>query len=240
MLNLRLAQPDLLVDVCAIRELRATAEQRNYIDLGACVTHADIEDGRIPDMARGMLGFVAGRIAYRAVRNRGTIGGSLAHADPAADWVSVFPLLRAEIIARSSGGERKIAAEDFMISSFITVLQPAEIICTVRVPKLSPRARWGFYKFSQKAGEFAHVIGGVLYDPEVECFRAVIGAIERPPIIVSDASTLFNGSFAPDIANRIDLGAVLNLLDQKGVSDDYTRQLAVVALKRAAKQASEP
>jgi carbon-monoxide dehydrogenase medium subunit len=68
----------------------------------------------------------------------------------------------------------------------------------------------------------------------------VIGAIERPPIIVSDASTLFNGSFAPDIANRIDLGAVLNLLDQKGVSDDYTRQLAVVALKRAAKQASEP
>jgi carbon-monoxide dehydrogenase medium subunit len=240
MLNLRLAQPDLLVDICAIRELRATAEQRNYIDLGACVTHADIEDGRIPDMARGMLGFVAGRIAYRAVRNRGTIGGSLAHADPAADWVSVFPLLRAEIIARSSGGERKIAAEDFMISSFITVLQPAEIICTVRVPKLSPRARWGFYKFSQKAGEFAHVIGGVLYDPEVECFRAVIGAIERPPIIVSDASTLFNGSFAPDIANRIDLGAVLNLLDQKGVSDDYTRQLAVVALKRAAKQASEP
>ncbi len=240
MLNLRLAQPDLLVDICAIRDLRAAAEQRSYIDLGACVTHADIEDGRIPDVTHGLLRFVAGRIAYRAVRNRGTIGGSLAHADPAADWVSVFPLLRAEIIARSSRGERKIASEDFMISSFITVLQPAEIICTVRVPKLSPRARWGFYKFSQKAGEFAHVIGGVIYDPEVECFRAVIGAIETPPIIVSDATTLFKGGFATDIANRIDSGAVLNLLDQNGVSDDYTRQLAVVALKRAAKQASEP
>jgi carbon-monoxide dehydrogenase medium subunit len=240
MLNLRLAQPDLLIDICAIRDLCATAEQRSYIDLGACVTHADIEDGRIPDVAHGMLGSVAGRIAYRAVRNRGTIGGSLAHADPAADWISVFPLLRAEIIARSSGGERRIAAENLMISSFITVLQPTEIICAVRVPKLSSGARWGFYKFSQKAGEFAHVIGGVLYDPEVECFRAVIGAIERPPIIVSDASTLFNGSFAPDIANRIDSRAVLNLLEQKGVSDEYTRQLAIVALKRAAKQASEP
>ena len=68
------------------------------------MTHADIEDGRIPDMARGMLGFVAGRIAYRAVRNRGTIGGSIAHADPAADWVSVFPLLRAEIIGLGSEG----------------------------------------------------------------------------------------------------------------------------------------
>ncbi|MGA8696250.1 MAG: FAD binding domain-containing protein [Xanthobacteraceae bacterium] len=240
MLNLRLAQPDLLIDICAIPELRSTSDHRNYIDVGACVTHADIEDGRIPDVARGMLGFVAQRIAYRAVRNRGTVGGSLAHADPAADWVSVFPLLRAEIIARSSAGERRIAAEDFIISSFITVLQPAEIICTVRVPKLSSRARWGFYKFSQKAGEFAHVIGGVLYDPEVECFRAVIGAIERPPIIISDASTLFNGSFAPDIANRIDSRAVLDLLDKKDVDDDYTRQLALVALKRAAKQASKP
>ena len=240
MLNLRLAQPDLLIDICAIPELRSTSDHRNYIDVGACVTHADIEDGRIPDVARGMLGFVAQQIAYRAVRNRGTVGGSLAHADPAADWVSVFPLLRAEIIARSSAGERRIAAEDFIISSFITVLQPAEIICTVRVPKLSSRARWGFYKFSQKAGEFAHVIGGVLYDPEVECFRAVIGAIERPPIIISDASTLFNGSFAPDIANRIDSRAVLDLLDKKDVDDDYTRQLALVALKRAAKQASKP
>jgi aerobic carbon-monoxide dehydrogenase medium subunit len=239
MLNLRLAQPDLLVDICALPELRAAAEQRDYIDLGACVTHADIEDGRILDVARGMLGFVAGRIAYRAVRNRGTIGGSLAHADPAADWVSVFPLLRAEIVARSSAGERRIAAEDFMISSFITVLEPAEIICTVRVPKLSPGARWGFYKFSQKAGEFAHVIGGILHEPEAQCFRAVIGAIERPPIIISDASALFNGRFAPDLANRIDSRAVLDLLDQKGVDDDYARQLAVVALKRAAKQASQ-
>jgi len=239
MLNLRLAQPDLLVDVCAIPELRATTEQRDCIDLGACITHADIEDGRIPDVARGMLGFVAGRIAYRAVRNRGTIGGSLAHADPAADWISVFPLLRAEIIVRSSAGERKITAEDLMISSFITVLQPAEIICAVRVPKISPGARWGFYKFSQKAGEFAHVIGAILHEPEAECFRAVIGAIERPPIIISDASTLFNGSFAPDLADRIDSRAVLNLLDQRRVDDDYTRQLAVVALKRAAKQASQ-
>jgi carbon-monoxide dehydrogenase medium subunit len=238
MLNLRLAQPDLLIDICAIPELRSTADQRNYVDIGACVTHADIEDGRIPDVARGMLGFIAQRIAYRAVRNRGTVGGSLAHADPAADWISVFPLLRAEIIARSSGRERRIAAESFMTSSFITALQPTEIIRAIRVPKLSSRARWGFYKFSQKAGEFAHAIGAVLYEPEIECFRAVIGAIESPPIIISDASNLFNGSFAPDLAERLDSQVVLDLLDDKGVDDDYTRQLAVVALKRAAKQAS--
>src|ERR1700674_1329194 len=82
MLNLRLAQPDLLIDVTSISELVDVADGRDHLDIGACVTHADIEDGRLPDASNGLLPHVAGTIAYRAVRNRGTIGGSLAHADP--------------------------------------------------------------------------------------------------------------------------------------------------------------
>ncbi len=238
MLNLRLAQPDLLVDITAIPELRTASELRDHVDIGACVTHADIEDGRVPDVARGLLGVVAGRIAYRAVRNRGTVGGSLAHADPAADWISVFPLLGAEVSVQSPRGVRKIAAEDMMISSFVTVLEPDEIVSTIRVPKLSAQARWGFYKFSQKAGEFAHAIGGVLHDPDRGRFRAVIGAIEAKPIVVADAATLFGGPFGSDIADRLDQSAVLKLLDARGVEDEYNRQLALVALRRAAKQAS--
>lgn len=237
MLNLRLAQPELLVDITAIPELRTVSEQRDYVDIGACVTHADIEDGRIPDMTRGLLGFVARRIAYRAVRNRGTIGGSLAHADPAADWVSVFPLLGAEVTVQSRRGVRKIAAENLMISSFITVLQAEEIVRTIHVPKLSSQARWGFFKFSQKAGEFAHAIGGILYDPDSDRFRAVIGAIETAPIIITDARILFGGAFHSDIAKRLDQRAVLELLDAKGVRDEYNRQLVLVALHRAARQA---
>ena len=237
MLNLRLAQPELLVDITAIPELRMVSEQRDYVDIGACVTHADIEDGRIPDMTRGLLGFVARRIAYRAVRNRGTIGGSLAHADPAADWISVFPLLGAEVTVQSRRGVRKIAAENLMISSFITVLQAEEIVRTIHVPKLSSQARWGFFKFSQKAGEFAHAIGGILYDPDSGRFRAVIGAIETAPIIITDARILFGGAFHSDIAERLDQRAVLELLDAKGVRDEYNRKLVLVALHRAARQA---
>jgi carbon-monoxide dehydrogenase medium subunit len=237
MLNLRLAQPELLVDITAIAELRAVSDQREHVEIGACVTHADIEDGRIPDATRGLLRFVAGRIAYRAVRNRGTVGGSLAHADPAADWISTFPLLGAEVIAHSRRGARTIAAECLMVSSFITALAPDELIRTVRVPKLSARARWGFYKFNQKAGEFAHAIGAVLHDPENGRFRAVIGAIETAPIVVPDAAKLFGGPFSPDIADRLDERAVNNLLDAKGVKDQYNRQIALVALKRAARQA---
>ncbi len=238
MLNMRLAQPELLIDITSIPELIAVSEHRDYIDIGACVSHADVEDGRIPDGSRGLLRSVAGGIAYRAVRNRGTVGGSLAHADPAADWVSVFPLIGADVIIQSSQGTHTVAAEKFMVSSFITVLQPDELIRAIRVPKISARARWGFCKFNQKAGEFAHAIGGVLYDPDNHRFRAVIGAIESAPIVVTDASSLFGGSFGSNLEERLDKRSVLALLDEHNLQDKYNRQLSLVALKRAAKEAS--
>src|SRR5436190_8685640 len=199
MLNLRLAQPDLLVDITSIPDLVAVSEQRDYIELGACITHADIEDGRVPDVTNGMLPYVAGRIAYRAIRNRGTIGGSLAHADPAADWLSVLPVLGAEIIVQSQRGERTVAAENLVVSSFTTVLEPDELVRAVRIPRCSGRARWGYYKFNRKVGEFAHAIGAVLYDPVHGRFRAVIGAIETAPIVIADAASLFGGTFDADI-----------------------------------------
>ena len=90
MLNLRLAQPRLVVDLTAIAELKRADLDGEVLDLGACVTTADVEDGRVADVAGGMLAHVARGIAYRAVRNRGTVGGSLAHADPAGDWLSAL------------------------------------------------------------------------------------------------------------------------------------------------------
>jgi carbon-monoxide dehydrogenase medium subunit len=237
MLNLRLAQPDLLVDITSIPELTAVADGPDRLELGACITHADIEDGRVPDPTGGLLRHVAGRIAYRAVRNRGTIGGSLAHADPAADWISALALVDAQAVVWTPRGRRTVAVAELIVSSFTTVLRPDEIIQTVRVPKLSAAARWGFFKFSQKAGEFAHVIGGVLHDPARNVFRAVIGAIETAPIAVLDATALFGGGFGPDLAQRLSEGEVLRLLDGKNVTDDYIRRLAAVALKRAAIQA---
>ena len=238
MLNLRLAQPDLLVDITSVPELAVISDHRDYLELGACVTHADIEDGRVPDVTNGLLRYVAGGIAYRAVRNRGTIGGSLAHADSAADWISTFPVLGADVILRSQNGERTIAAESFILSSFTTVLKSDEIIRAIRIPKCSKQARWGYYKVNQKVGEFAHAIGAVLHDPAHDRFRAVIGAIETAPIVITDASSLFGGSFDANAADRLDEVAVFNLLDAKGVKDKYARRVLLAALKRAAKQAA--
>ena len=237
MLNLRLAQPDLLVDITSIPELTAVTENAETLEIGACVTHADIEDGRIPDYFTGLLRHVAGRIAYRAVRNRGTLGGSIAHADPAADWISALALIDAKAVVWTERKERGVGVADLVVSSFSTVLVADELIRAIRIPKLSTGARWGFYKFNQKAGEFAHAIGGVLHDPARGTLRAVIGAIETAPIVIADATSLFGGGFGPDLAERLDRTAALQLLDRKNVTDEYIRSLALVALKRAAQQA---
>lgn len=238
MLNLRLAQPDLLVDITGIEELVTVSNQQDHLFLGACVTHANIEDGRVPDVTNGLLPHVAGRIAYRAVRNRGTIGGSLAHADPAADWLSVLPVIDADISVTSQAGTRYVAATNFMKSSFTTELQQDELITAVRIPKCSNHARWGYYKFNQKVGEFAHAIGAIFYDPANGRFRAVMGAVESAPIVVDDARLLFGDRFDAKLTDRFDERKALALLDERGITDGYSRRVLLVALKRAAMQAS--
>ena len=122
MLNLRLVQADLIVDLTGIAALSEARETRDGLTLGACVTHADIEDGRVPDVTNGALREIASGIAYRAVRNRGTIGGSLCHADPAADWISTLAMLGASTIVVESGGRRTVPLDGFMTGAFETVL----------------------------------------------------------------------------------------------------------------------
>src|SRR3954462_15201918 len=95
MLNLRVVQPSLLVDLRSIDELKSFKDEKDSVTLGACITYAQIEDGKVPDPTGGFMREIASSTAYRAVRNRGTIGGSLVHADPAADWPSAPTLLGA-------------------------------------------------------------------------------------------------------------------------------------------------
>jgi aerobic carbon-monoxide dehydrogenase medium subunit len=239
MLNLRLAQPDLLVDLTALPELRRAEEGGDGVVIGACVTHADIEDGRVPDPTGGALPEVARRVAYRAVRNRGTIGGSLAHADPAADWISALAALGAEVIVRGPAGPRRVPVERFMAGAFETALAPGELLEAIRVPRLSPRRRWGFYKFCRKAGEYAHAIGAVLVDPERAVCRAVIGATEATPIVVADAAALFGGR-PEGLAGTFERDIAAGLLDERGISDPFERQIHVVALERAVRLAAAP
>src|ERR1700720_382379 len=155
MLNLRLVQPELIIDIAGLSELKQAERSGDELVIGACITHGDIEDGRIPDVTRGAMQRVAGAIAYRAVRNRGTIGGSLCHADPAADWISALAALGAKVTLRSLAGVRDLAIEKFVTGALESALRPGEIVEAVRVPAMTPSAQWGYVKACRTTGEFA-------------------------------------------------------------------------------------
>lgn len=233
MLNLRLVRPGLLVELTGIPELTRVEEDRDAITLGACITHADIEDGRVPDPTGGPMAAVAAGIAYRAVRNRGTIGGSLCHADPAADWVSVLACLGAEAIVQGTAGRRTLPVERFVVGAFEAALEPGEMLEAVRVPRLSRGARWGYYKFCRKPGEFPQAAAAFLSDPERGVFRIVIGAMGGAPFVLTDASALFDGAGSDGFAQHFRPERAAKFLAEKGVADPIERQIRLATLKRA-------
>jgi carbon-monoxide dehydrogenase medium subunit len=179
MLNLRLARPTLLVDVSKLKELRGIIDEGDAWRIGGAVTHAELEDR--PLAGCEPLAKVARAVAYRAVRNRGTVGGSLAHADPAADWPLVFAALDAVIRLAGPSGNREVKADALMVAAFTTVLADDEIVESVRVPKLGAGARWGYYKFCRKTGEFPEAAAALLLDPQRRVARCFAGALERAP-----------------------------------------------------------
>jgi carbon-monoxide dehydrogenase medium subunit len=181
MLNLRLARPKLLIDVGRIAELRSVEDRGTFWRIGAAVTHAEIEDGATPIGSSGLLPYVARHIAYRAVRNRGTIGGSLAHADPAADWPLALAALGAEVEIRGPQGIRRSKAADLMVAAFTTILSDDEIIVAIEVSKLTATARWGTFKLSRKAGEFPLASATVMVDSERAAAAIFLGALPDRP-----------------------------------------------------------
>jgi len=157
MLNLRIVQPAVLVDLRHLEELKDFFEDRESVTLGACVTHARIEDGKVPDPTRGFMRAVAGNIAYRAVRNRGTIGGSLVHADPAADWPAVFLALDGEAVVTGARGERTIPASQFFTAMLQSAVKRDEVLSEVRLSVERKRAGTAYVKLRQSASGFAIV-----------------------------------------------------------------------------------
>jgi carbon-monoxide dehydrogenase medium subunit len=223
MLNLRLARPAHIVSISALPDLKAVQETADAVTIGACVTHASIADGLVPDIGKGILPSIAEGIAYRAVRNRGTIGGSLCHADPAADWLCTLTALDAAVLTLGPSGGRAIALTQFVTGPFRNALRSGEIVQAVCIPKVSADARWGYYKACRKPGEFAHAMAAVLIDPARKLRRAVIGAVGGAPIVLDQ------DNLSPE-------SATLALM-QSGL-DEIGRGMQLTALRRAQERAS--
>ena len=238
MLNLRLVEPDLVIDISGLSELKFAERRGNELVIGACVTHGDIEDGRIPDVTRGAMQRVASAIAYRAVRNRGTIGGSLSHADPAADWVAALSALGAKVTLRSALGARDLLVGEFVTGALESALRADEILEAVRVPAMTASARWGYVKACRKSGDFAHAMAAVLIDPEYATARAVIGALDAAPVVLRDAAELFGGRITGDFKQQFDARVADAILTKAGVANAADRHIHVTVLQRAINEAA--
>ena len=235
MLNLRLARPTQVLDVSRLNELRSVDLVQGRVRVGASVTHAEIEDGRFELLRGHPVQEMAARIAYRSVRNRGTVGGSLAHADPAADWVLAARALNAQVeVCAFEQAPRLINMQDFMLAAYTTILGEGEAITALHLPLLSAQARWGYYKFCRKTGEFAEASCAAYFDPASATAQIVVGALDGAPVALEAlASAVAHGGVVAASEAAIDAALRENISQL----DTLGRRMAAAAVMRCLKQA---
>lgn len=231
MLNLRLARPEVLIDISGITALTEAREEGDSVVFGACVTHAAIEDGRVPDPTNGFMRRVARGIAYRAVRNRGTIAGSVVHADPSADWLTTLTALDAVIEIAGPEGARTVALADFVVMPFTVDLHEGEFVTGIRVARRAVDTRYGYFKFCRKAGEFASAMASVVAGESAA--RGVIGATGSKPHVVQETSRFLPVSLTT-------LADAAEHVQGLAIADDPTADRAnAAAFGRALKQVAQ-
>jgi carbon-monoxide dehydrogenase medium subunit len=157
LMKLRFATPRAIVDINGISELGRLGEEDGGLRLGALVRHKACERSEVLRGRYGTIGDAAPMISDPIVRNLGSVGGSLAHADPQGDWGSVMLAMRAEITAQGTNGTRTIPIDEFFVGPFTTVLEPTEILTEVRIPDPGTRAGGSYLKLERKVGDFATV-----------------------------------------------------------------------------------
>lgn len=244
MMNFRLARPVNLVDVSGIAELRYV-DRGQALTIGALTTHHDVERTFKPDLSDGyaVLSDAMQWVGHLPIRTRGTIGGSIAHADATAEWCLLAVLLDADIVVASRRGERTIAASDFFFGLYTTALAHDEMIVAARFPRPAPHAV--LTEYAQRHGDFAVVAAAAdldVADGEVVSGRVALGGVAPVPIVCDAAPAILEsaGPMTPDLAKRCATGIVAALefdeLDAPGGVDylrGLTHHLVVTALLRA-------
>ena len=244
MLAFRLAAPSLLVDLRKIPDLNRITVTPEGVRLGAMVRWRDITDDARLATAHPLLKAAVEHVAHYQVRNRGTVGGSLAHADPAAEMPGLALTCDAEIAVTGSAGSRTIRASDFFLGALTTALAPDEIIVEVRLPPW-PRARhWGFQEFARRRGDFAIAGAALFYDVEsgkaANAHVGVIGVGDRP-LRLRDVEAVLNGCA---IDNATIAGAEKTASASVDAQEDihasgaYRRALTGTMVERALRDAS--
>jgi carbon-monoxide dehydrogenase medium subunit len=245
MLAFRLAAPALLVDLRKLPELRKIEISGKGTVLGSMVRWCDIlADARLRT-AQPLLRGAVTHVAHYQIRNRGTIGGSIAHADPAAEMPGIALACEAEIATVGTAGPRVIKAADFFVGPLMTVLEPEEIIVEIRLPPWPAKRRWGFQEFARRRGDFAMAAAAVWYDQDGGKARnahvGVIGVGDRPQRLTAVEAVL-NGRVIDEAAIAQAEAAASAAVDPQTdihASADYRRALVGTMVERALKSAAK-
>jgi aerobic carbon-monoxide dehydrogenase medium subunit len=242
-MNFRLARPGVVVDINRIAELDFCTTTDGALRIGALARHVRFERPVTEGALGALLADVVHYVAHLPIRVRGTFAGSLAHADPAAEWCVVATTLDAEIRARGPDGERTIKAAEFFRSILTTSLQADELITEVRLPMLGPGWRFGFAEFSRRAGDFAlgMALAVLRMDGEriAEARLGVGGAGDRP-LRITDAEHALEGA-VPDPEMLAEAGVIaaarVDPFEDLHASVAYRRDLVRVMTRRAVERA---
>src|SRR5262245_16472659 len=245
MLAFRLAQPALLVDLRKLADLRGIRISGHGVTLGALTRWREIEDDVRLDTAHPLLKAAIAHVAHYQIRNRGTVGGSIAHADPAAEMPGIAVTCDAEIAVVGKSGAHAIAAADFFEGALTTALEPDEIIVEVRLPAWPKARRWGFQEFARRRGDFAMAGAAVFYDFDASgkatnAHVGVIGVGDCPQRLPSVEAVL-NGQLIDEATIAKAEAATHAAVDPQSdihASAAYRRALAGTMVERALKQAA--
>ncbi|MDQ0141164.1 FAD binding domain-containing protein [Cupriavidus necator] len=239
MMKLRLARPELLVDIGRLPELRGIAVHEDSVSIGSATTHAELEASADLKQRAPLFSLAASVIADPTVRNRGTIGGALAHADPSADWPAVVLALGAEMEVMGEQGMRRIPAHEFFVGFMSTAVAPGEVLTRIHVPLPAP-GRVAYRKFRHPSSGYAVAAAAVAVDVGNDGYawgRIGITGVADVAFRAREAEALLEGNFT-DLAGKVDdivetAFTGVNALEDNFADGAYRLQLGRVMLKRA-------
>jgi CO/xanthine dehydrogenase FAD-binding subunit len=245
MMAFRMAQPTALIDLNGIESLNYIKEHDETLRIGALTRHRDIERSRLVSLHCPLLAQAIRFVAHPVIRNRGTAGGSLSHADPAAEWPTVAMALGAEMILRSERGTRAVSARDFFVSLLTTALMPDEILVEIRLPKIRKGASAVFLEVNRRHGDFALVSVamqiGAAASGEIDEIALALGGVDIVPVDASAAARMMMGCKLGEVDFREVARAVADSLspsDDIHASAEYRRDVAEGLVVRALTQIS--
>ena len=238
LLRLRFTRPALLVDIGRIDELRYVRDAGDKLAIGGMTRHHNVQHDPLLQEHCPVLSYAAGLIGDPQVRHRGTIGGSLAHADPAGDVPAVLTALDAEVVIRGPEGERTVPVGEFVTGVFDTVLGPQDVLTEIRVPKLGP-AGWSYVKFTRRAQDWATVgVAALLRRSNGAVEDAAIALTNMGPTPVRARTAESTLRSVADVAAAADsVAAESDPPSDTAGSAEYRRHLATVLARRALAEA---